>query len=341
MYITGTGTQANTLVTTLSPLPQQPGILVRSSAPRYSPWRVIMIGDRPGDLIESNIVLNLSDPCAIKDTSWIKPGRSAWDRWWSGDYAPDATFKVGMNTETMKYYTKFAADMGWEYVIVDWTWYGDPLNPDADITRPIPEVDIPAIVQYARERNVKVLALGALEPHCAADGRRVPTLREVGHLRRQNRLHGPRRPGDGELLRAHRPQGGQSITWPSISTAPSNPPASGAPGRTCSRAKACWATSTTNGVRRVTPEHSVTLPFTRMLAGPMDFTPGGFRSVTKANFKPRDVAPFVMGTRAHQLAMMVVYESPLQVLCDSPYSYRGQNGLEFLKVTPTTWDETR
>ena len=78
-----------------------------------------------------------------------------------------------------------------------------------------------------------------------------------------------------------------------------------------------------------------------MLAGPMDFTPGGFRSATKANFKPRDTAPFVMGTRAHQLAMLVVYESPLQVLCDAPYSYRGQPGLEFLKVVPTTWDETK
>jgi len=92
---------------------------------------------------------------------------------------------------------------------------------------------------------------------------------------------------------------------------------------------------------RVTPEHTVTIPFTRMLAGPMDFTPGGFRHATPAAFKPRDSAPFVMGTRARQLAMMVVYYSPLQVLCDSPYSYRGQKGLEFLKAVPATWDETK
>jgi alpha-glucosidase len=92
---------------------------------------------------------------------------------------------------------------------------------------------------------------------------------------------------------------------------------------------------------RVTPEHNLTIPFTRMLAGPMDFTPGGFRQIRKENFKPQDVAPFVMGTRAHQLAMMVVYESPLQVLCDSPYNYRNQPGLEFLKIVPTSWDETR
>lgn len=340
MYLTGTGTQANTLVTTLSPLPKQPGILVRSTAPRYSPWRVVMIGDRPGDLIESNLVLNLSDPCAIKDTSWIKPGRSAWDRWWSGDYAPDVTFKVGMNTETMKYYTKFAADMGWEYVIVDWTWYGNPEDPNSDLTKPISEVDIPAIVKYAHELNVNVL-LWARWNHVAkqmdqafplfekwgisgvkidfmdSDDQEMVnfyerTVRKAAEHHLAIDFHG-----------AYKPTGIRR-TWPNLLTR------EGVLGNEYNK----WSS-------RVTPEHSVTLPFTRMLAGPMDFTPGGFRSATKANFKPRDTAPFVMGTRAHQLAMLVVYESPLQVLCDAPYSYRGQPGLEFLKVVPTTWDETK
>ncbi len=340
MYLTALGNQPNALVTTLSPLPAMPGVLVRSSAPRYSPWRVMMIGRTPGALIESNLVLNLSEPCALSDTSWIRPGRSAWDRWWSGSYAPDANFKVGMNTQTMNYFTQLAADMGWEYVLVDWYWYGDPEKPVADITRPAPDVDIPAIVRYARERNVKVLlwlrwnhadkqmeeAFPLYEKWGIAgvkidfmqrdDQEMVNFFEKTVKLAARHQLlvdfHG-----------AYKPTGIRR-TWPNLITR------EGVLGNEYNK----WSS-------RVTPEHNVTIPFTRMLAGPMDFTPGGFRHATKANFRAQDSAPFVMGTRAHQLAMMVVYESPLQVLCDSPYAYRNQKGTEFLKAVPTTWDETR
>ena len=340
MYLTAIGNKPNALVTTLSPLPTMPGVLVRSATPRHSPWRVIMIGRTPGALIESNLILNLSEPCALTDTSWIKPGRSAWDRWWSGSYAPDANFKVGMNTQTMNYFTQLAADMGWEYVLVDWHWYGDPEKPLADITRSAPDVDIPAIVRYAKDRNVKVLlwlrwnhaerqmeeAFPLYEKWGIAgvkidfmqrdDQEMVNFYDKTVKLAARHRLlvdfHG-----------AYKPTG-MRRTWPNLITR------EGVLGNEYNK----WST-------RVTPEHNVTLPFTRMLAGPMDFTPGGFRHATKANFRPQDSAPFVMGTRAHQLAMMVVYESPLQVLCDSPYAYRNQKGAEFLKVVPTTWDETR
>ena len=340
MYLTALGNQPNALVATLSPLPTMPGVLVRSTAPRYSPWRAIMIGGTPGALIESNLILNLSEPCALADTTWIKPGRSAWDRWWSGDYAPDANFKVGMNTQTMHYFTQLAADMGWEYVLVDWHWYGDPEKADADITRSAQDVDIPAIVRYARDRNVKVLlwlrwnhaerqmeeAFPLYEKWGIAgvkidfmqrdDQEMVNFYDKTVKLAAKHRLlvdfHG-----------AYKPTG-MRRTWPNLITR------EGVLGNEYNK----WSS-------RVTPEHNVTLPFTRMLAGPMDFTPGGFRHATKANFRPQDSAPFVMGTRAHQLAMMVVYESPLQVLCDSPYAYRNQKGTEFLKVVPTIWDATR
>ncbi len=339
MYLTALGNQPNALVTTLSPLPTMPGVLVRSAAPRYSPWRVIMIGRTPGALIESNLILNLSEPCVLADTSWIKPGRSAWDRWWSGSYAPDTNFKVGMNTHTMNYFTQLAADMGWEYVLVDWYWYGDPEKPLADITRSAPDVDIPAIVRYAKERNVKVLvwlrwnhaerqmeeAFPLYEKWGIAgvkidfmqrdDQEMVNFYEKTVKLAAKYHLlvdfHG-----------AYKPTGIRR-TWPNLITR------EGVLGNEYNK----WSS-------RVTPEHNVTLPFTRMLAGPMDFTPGGFRHATKANFRPQDSAPFVMGTRAHQLAMMVVYESPLQVLCDTPYAYRNQKGREFLKVVPATWDRT-
>ena len=157
MHLTRASSQRSTIVTTLSPRPDEPDVVVRSTTPRSSPWRVIMLGDRPGDLVESYIVQNLNDPVAI-DASLIKPGKSAWDRWWSGSYAPEVDFEIGMNMETMKYYIDLAAEMNWEYQLVDWYCYGPPFtdgtvettwtpNPDADITKAIPEMDIPKLVK--------------------------------------------------------------------------------------------------------------------------------------------------------------------------------------------------
>jgi alpha-glucosidase len=340
MYLTGAGNHPYALSTTLSPRPDEPGVLVRSQAPRYSPWRVIMLGTTAGSLIESNLVANLNEPCVLRDTSWIKPGRSAWDRWWCGSYAPDAGFPFGMNTASMNYFTQFAADMGWEYVLVDWTWYGEPLDPNADITKSISEVDLPAIIKFAHDRNVNVIiwlrwnhvnrqldqAFPLYEKWGIA-GVKVDFM-DSDDQEMVNFYHRViKKAAEHHLLvdfhGAYKPTGLQR-TYPNYITQ------EGVMGNEYNK----WSS-------RVTPEHNVTLPFTRMLAGPLDFTPGGFRHVRKNNFKPQDVAPMVMGTRAHQLAMMVVYESPLQVLCDSPYNYRNQPGLDFLQVVPTNWDETR
>ena len=161
MYLAGHGAAPNTLVSTLSPRPDDPGVVVVAKTPHASPWRVLMIADHPGRLVESNLVANLATPLQLKDTSWIKPGRSAWDRWWSGDWAPGADFKVGMNTATMKYFTDLAAEMGWEYVLVDWAWYG-PITDfktggERDCTKPVAAVDVPEIVRYAKAKSVKVV----------------------------------------------------------------------------------------------------------------------------------------------------------------------------------------
>jgi len=339
MYLAGLGVKPYALVTTLSPRPDEPGVLVRATTPHYSPWRVIMIGQKPGDLIESNIILNLNEPCAIKDTSWITPGKSAWDRWWCGDYLPDADFEVGMNTATMKYFTRFAADMGFKYVLVDWKWYGDPEDPEADITTPIPELDMQELLRFAKERNVRVI-LWLRWNHVDRQMDEAFPLYEkwgiagvkIDFMNRDdqemvNFYHRVlKKAAEHHLIvdfhGAYKPTGIRR-TYPNLTR-------EGVLGNEYNK----WSD-------RVTPEHNVTIPFTRMLAGPMDFTPGGFRHATKKTFRAQNSAPFVMGTRCHQLAMMVVYESPLQVLCDSPYNYRGQAGLEFLRVVPTTWDETK
>ncbi len=340
MYLRGTGTKPNALVTTFSPRPDEPGVLLRAKTPHYSPWRVIMVGEKPGDLIESNIILNLNEPCAINDLSWILPGKSAWDRWWCGEYAPDIDFKLGMDTASMKYFTQFAADMGFEYVLVDWWWYGDPLDPNSDITTVTPELDLQELLRFAKTKNVKVL-LWLRWNHANKQMNKAFPLYEkwgisgvkIDFMQRDdqemvNFYHRVvKKAAEHRLMvnfhGAYKPTGFRR-TYPNLITR------EGVLGNEHNK----WSTN-------VTPDHNLTLPFTRMLAGPMDFTPGGFRHATKSSFKAQNSAPYVMGTRCHQLAMMVVYESALQVICDSPFNYKGQAGLEFLRVVPTTWDKTK
>lgn len=344
MYLGGTGAPG-ALVSRLSPRHDDPTVAVIGRTPHVSPWRVLMIGDDPGRLIESNIVLNLSEPLAIEDPSWITPGRSAWDRWWSGDWAPAADFEIGMNTATMKYFADLAAEMGWEYVLVDWTWYGSIEDFETggvrDCTKPIAAVDVPEIVRYANDKGVKVLlwifwthmdqkmdeAL-ALYERWGVSGIKVDFMARDDQwmvnwyqtLVRKAAAHKLTVDFHG----AYKPTGLRRA-YPNLLTR------EGVLGNEYNK----WS-------GRVTPEHKVTIPFTRMLAGPMDFTPGGFYHATPATFEARDSRPWVMGTRAAELAELVVYESELQVLCDSPDAYRTSPvGVEFLKEVPTTWDETR
>ncbi len=340
MYLAGAGSKPYALTTTLSPRPDEPGTLVKSEAPRYSPWRVLMIGEEPGRLIESNLILNLNEPNSVKDASWIRPGKAAWD-WWCGHYAPDADPPVGMNTATMNYFTQFAADMGFEYMLVDAGWYAMQRPPAvADITKSIPAVDIPALIQYAHDRKVNVMIwlywshvdrqleeAFPLYEKWGISGVKIDFM-DSDDQEMVNFYHRVlKKAAEHHLLvdfhGAYKPTGLQR-TYPNYITQ------EGVLGNEYNK----WSA-------RVTPEHTVTIPFTRMLAGPMDFTPGGFRNVRQAAFKAQNSAPFVMGTRSHQLAMLVVYESPLLVLCDSPYDYRGQAGLDFLKMVPSSWDETR
>lgn len=353
VYFTRHSTIQNAVVTLLSPRIDQPDVAVISTTPRLSPWRVIMIGDKPGDLIESNIIVNLADPLELEDTSWIEPGISAWDRWWCGSYAPDFDGDMGVNQESMKYFIDLAADMGWEYQLVDWEWYGPPFdpskpgnvgNPVSDLTKSIDAINIPDLVKYAAKKGVKILVwlewenadrqmekafplyekwgvAGVKVDFMARDDQyvvnfyhRLVKLAAKHHLTVD--FHG-----------AYKPTGFRRA-YPNLLTR------EGVLGNEYNK----WS-------ERITPTHDCTLPFTRMLCGPMDYTPGGFRNKTPETFRttPDDgPGPFVMNTRAHQLAQFVVYESPLQVACDSPYNYRvSPAGTEFLKVVPTTWDNTK
>lgn len=351
MYLRGTGNY--TLETVLAPWPEDPELLVRSQAPRSSPWRLIMIGDSPGDFIESDILANLNEPNALEDVSWIKPGKSSWDWWWCNRYGPDVDFRLGSNTETMKHFIDLSAEMGWEYQLVDWTWYGPAFlpteedgnnpHPTSDITTMEPAIDIPELVRYGAERGVKILlwlewnhadrqmeeafplyekwgVAGVKVDFMARDDQYVVNFyHRLVKLAAKHHLvvdfHG-----------AYKPTG-VSRTYPNLMTR------EGVMGNEYVK----WS-------NRITPEHKVTIPFTRGMLGEMDFTPGAFVNVMPDKFKVEAEAPspMTMGTRCNELAMIVVYESPLQVLCDAPYNYRSSPaGTDFLKIVPTTWDDTR
>lgn len=338
MYLNGLPDVANALMSVLSPLPEGGGVCVKTITPHVTPWRVIMIGDSPGDLIESNLILNLNEPLAIQDPSWIKPGRVAWD-WWSGQLVDDPKIASGMNNETMKHYIDFAAENGLEYMLIDAGWYGFHRNKEADITQMIPEIDIPGLVEYARAKDVAILiwlnwesvkrqmdvafalyekwgVAGVKIDYMDRDDQEVvdfywKTVKKAAEHRLIVDFHG-----------AYKPTG-MRRTFPNLMTR------EGILGLEYLK----WS-------NRATPEHNVTIPFTRMLAGPMDYTPGGFNNVTPIEFKSQRINPMVPTTRCHQLAMFVVYESPLQMLSDSPANYRNQLGLDFLRIVPTSWDET-
>ncbi len=329
----------------LSPRIDETGVAVDANAPVTSPWRVLMIGDEPGRLIESNIVLNLNPPSRIADPSWVKAGKSAWD-WWSGEAAPGADFKPGMNTATMKHYIEFASESGFPYMLIDAGWAAAPNSkPDdyaqlADITKVNPDVDMPELLRFAKEKHVKIWlwshwssvdkymdqAFPLFEKWGVAgvkidfmnrdDQQMVGFYHKVVELAAAHHLmidfHG-----------AYKPDG-INRTWPNLITR------EGVLGKEYLK----WSA-------RTTPRHDTTLPFTRMLAGPLDYTPGAFGNANRETFVARNLEPMGLGTRAHELALYVVLESPFEMVSDYPEHYKGQPEFDFIKRVPATWDEVK
>jgi alpha-glucosidase len=341
MYVGGVPGIENALVSRLSPSRDRMDQAVVGSTPKTSPWRVLLINDRPGGLIESNyLILDLSAPSVLADTSWIAPGKAAWD-WWSGSFARNVTFKPGMNTATMEHYVDFAAGHHLEYMLVDAGWYPekDYTNP-GDILSYVPEVNVPEIIAHAKQKGVKVLLWvywGAMDKQMdealdlyakwGAAGIKVDFMDHDDQTMVNFYERLVRKAAEHHLVvdlhGAYKPTGLRR-TYPNLLTR------EGVMGMEYSK----WSD-------RVTPEHDVTLPFTRMLAGPMDYTPGCFNNATREQFKPRNLEPMCQGTRAHQLAMYAVFESPLVMLSDYPEDYDHKPGMEFLDKVPTVWDETK
>lgn len=324
-----------------------------TSAGVKSPWRVLMLGDTPGRLAESSLIATLGEPTKIDDTSWIKPGKTAWD-WWNDNQV--AIENPGMNTATYKAYTDFAATLGLEYILIDSGWHVGAAwdnRPGSDLLKPIPEMDIPAIIDYANSKNVDVWvwvqwkqldwqmeeALKSFE-EWGIKGIKVDFMNRYDQemvdyyhklLDMTAKYH--------IMVNMHGayPPNGLVRTYPHYLTQ------EGVLGAEYNK----WS-------RRVTATHNVTIPFTRMILGPIDYTPGGFRHATREEFPElrRNTLPYVQTTRGQALAMYVVYDSPIQMLADSPITYsttegpwpkpsEWEDGLAFIKDAPVSWDETR
>lgn len=332
----------------LSPLPGQERIKVRASLPHRSPWRVLMISSDVGKLISSNLLTNLNDPCAIADTSWIRPGKTTFS-WWNGCVTPDTTFLAGNNFPTNKYYIDFAARSGLDfhsiYGYAEQPWYYDPdmnferPSPEADVLKPLRTLNMRQISDYAAAQGVGIHLWVNWKPLYAHLDKALEQFEEWGvkgmmvdfmdrddqqMIRIQEEIlaksarhkifvqfHGSSKPS------------GLNRTYPNEFT------------REGTRNYECYKWSLDMGA-----DLDIAIPFTRLLAGATDYHLGGFRAVPREQLRIRYSNPWVTSTRCHMLGMYVVLESYLGMVCDCPAAYEGQPGFEFIRKVPTTWDET-
>jgi len=309
-----------------------PDVAVTGALPHHSAWRVLLIGKQPGELIQSNMITSLNPESEVQDTSWIHSGLTAWD-WWSGSIGPDG--KPAFTTATMKYYVDFATKSGFPYMLVDAGW-----SDRYDITKMNGSVDIPELVRYAAGKNVKIWIWMTYRAADAQMDEAFPVFAKWGvaglkidFVERDDQrgiefyYRAAKKAAENHLMLDFH---GATKPWGISRTYPNVLGYEAVLGMEQSRAGA-----------RDNPGHRVTIPFTRMLAGPMDYTPGGFDNVTEADFIPRAPHPMVMGTRAAQLAMYVAYDAPFQMVSDTPKAYQDQPAFEFIEHAPTSWDETR
>ena len=312
--------------------------IAKTSGTRSFPWRAFIISRNDKELADCDMVYRLASPSRVNDISWIKPGKVAWD-WWNAWNLYGVDFRAGINNETYKYYIDFAAENGIEYVILDEGW---AVNKKADLMQVVPEIDLPELVTYADGKNVGLILWAGywafhrdmenVVKHYADmgikgfkvdfmdrdDQEMVRFINEASELcARYNMLvdfHG-----------MYKPTGAQR-TWPNVINY------EGVNGLEQLK----WSPK---GYDQVI--YDVQIPFIRQFAGPMDYTQGAMRNAIKKNYNPVNSEPMSQGTRCRQLATYVIFDSPLNMLCDNPSNYKREpECTAFIARIPTVWDET-
>ncbi len=306
--------------------------IAKTVGTRSFPWRVVVISTEDKQLANNDMMQRLAEPSRVADVSWIKPGKVAWD-WWNDWNISHVDFKAGINVPTYKYYIDFAAANKLEYIIIDEGW-----SDDHDLNKF--KLDVQEIVNYGKQKNVGVIlwstwyAITRDPDNLFAkfakmgvkgfkidfidrdDQKAVSSLYDLAQKAANNHMlvdyHGMYKPS------------GMQRTFPNVIN--------------CEGVKGLenmkWGVDNQ-------PGYDVSIPFIRMMAGPMDYTPGAMRNASKAAFRPVNSNPMSQGTRSHQLAMYTIFEAPLQMLSDNPTTYmREKESTDFIAAVPTTFDET-
>lgn len=308
--------------------------IARVNGTRNYPWRAMIVAENDANLITNQLIYKLA-PEANGDYSWVRPGKIAWD-WYNALILTGVDFKCGINNDTYKYYIDFASKYGIEYVVIDDGW-----SEAWDVTKTIPEINMEELVAYGKKKNVDLILWVSWAPFREKIDEAFDKFSQWGikgikmdFMNRDDQemvdfyYEVARKAATHKMLvdfhGAYKPTGWLR-TFPNVLTS------EGVAGLENHK----WGSF-------VTPKHNVTLPFTRMVAGPMDYTPGAMINFHEKDHKIWFNLPASVGTRCHQLGMYVVYESPLQMLADSPSNYyREPVCMEFLSQVPVVWDETR
>lgn len=313
--------------------------IANCSAEEKFPWRIIAIGDDRA-MADCDLVWLLGeDPAEGSDWDWVKPGKVAWE-WWNGWNVKGVDFKAGINNDTYKFYIDFAAEYGIEYVILDEGW---SVKGAADLMKVVPEIDIKELVDYAAARNVGIILWAGywafdrdMENICrhysslGVKGFKIDFMDRDDQMMVAFHSRAAATAAKYRLLvdfhGTYKPSG-LSRTWPNVLNY------EGVFG--CEQMK--WCKSDVNQ-----PLYDVLMPFIRQCAGPVDYTQGAMNNAARGHFRANYSEPMSMGTRCHQLAEYMVFDSPLCMLCDTPINYRREpECTRFIASVPTVWDETR
>jgi len=315
------------------------GYIAKASAGASFPWRIVNVASDDKDLLNNDMVYKLGTPApADEDYSWVKPGKVAWD-WWNDWNIYGVDFMSGINNDTYKYYIDFASKHGIEYVILDEGW---AVNMKADLFEVVPEINLKELITYAKQKNVDIILWAGfwafdrdMEKVCKTYSEMGVKGFKVDFMNRDDQemvafyTRAAKMCAKYHLLvdfhGAFKPAGLQR-RYPNVINY------EGVHGLENMK----WESSDTDQVT-----YDVTIPYTRMVAGSFDYTQGAMRNATRADYAPSYSSPMSQGTRCHQLAEYVIFESPLNMLCDSPSNYmKEKECTEFISAIPTTWDET-
>lgn len=312
--------------------------IAKVEKPRTFPWRIAIVAKEDKTLPCNNLSYLLGAPSRVEDISWIKPGKVAWE-WWNDWNLEGVDFVAGVNNATYKAYIDFAASKGIEYVILDEGW---AVNGEADLMQVVKEINLQELISYATVRNVGIILWAGYHAferdmenvcrHYAAlgiKGFKVDFMDRDDQMVTAFNYRAAATCAKYKLLLdlhgTHKPAG-LNRTYPNVLNF------EGVHGLEPLK----WSPASIDQVK-----YDVTVPFIRQVSGPMDYTQGAMRNAVQGSYYPCNSEPMSQGTRCHQLALYIIFDSPLNMLCDSPSNYlREQESTDFIAEIPTVWDET-